>query len=195
MDAKGHPQRPLERSSLPLDSLVEAFLADTKEESPSLAKYLAALDPQGRVELGGVLGRFDFQRRGVLDAEQRLMARRVLGLLQRPNADMLVLVNRVLDYLDLNNNALLETDEVTLCIEILELFARADSDNDTVSEFELELLYAAIRHMDRDDNHALDPYERHQLHDALKNPKAFLERQRVKNPRVAELMRQRSQPR
>jgi hypothetical protein len=153
---------------------------------------LGHLDAQGRLELGGVLGRFDFRHKGELDAEQRLMARRVLGRLHRPATSMLVLVNRVLDYLDLNNNALLEPDEVELCVEIFELFAHADSDNDTVSEHELELLYAAIRQMDRDDNHALDALERRELREALQNPKAFLERQRLRNPRVAELMRSRS---
>ena len=192
MEAKGHPKRPLDREGLPLDSLVDAFLADTKEEVPSLEKYLRQMDQRGRVELGGVLGRFDFHRRGQLDAGQRLMARRVLGLLQRPNADMLVVLNRVLDYLDLNNNALIEEDEANLCVEILEAFAHADSDNDTVSEYELELLYAAIRHIDRDDNHALDPYERHQLHEAMKDPKGYLEQQRARFPRVAELLRDRS---
>ena len=192
MDAKGHPKRPLERACLPLESLVDAFLADSQEESPSLAKYLGALDHRGRVELGGVLGRFDFHRRGSLDAEQRLMARRVLGLLQRPNADMLVLLNRVLDYLDMNNNALIEPDEADLCIEILESFAHADSANDTVSEYELELLYASIRLIDRDSNHSLDPYERRELHEALKDPKAFLERQKKRSPRVAELMSRRN---
>ncbi|HNS96924.1 MAG TPA: hypothetical protein PLJ27_02070 [Polyangiaceae bacterium] len=192
MDAKGHPQRPLERSSLPIERITDAFLAETKEESPELYKYLGHLDAQGRLELGGVLGRFDFRHKGELDAEQRLMARRVLGRLHRPATSMLVLVNRVLDYLDLNNNALLEPDEVELCVEIFELFAHADSDNDTVSEHELELLYAAIRQMDRDDNHALDALERRELREALQNPKAFLERQRLRNPRVAELMRSRS---
>jgi hypothetical protein len=191
MDAKGHPKRPLERSSLPLDSLVEDFLVHSKEESPSLAKYLEVLDPRGKVELGGVLGRFDFRHRGILDAEQRLMARRVLGLLHRPTSDMLVLTNRVLDYLDMNNNALLEAEEVNLCIEILEMFARADSDNATVSEFELQFLYAVLRHIDRNDNQVLDPHERQQLHDGLQSPKAFLQQHRTQNPRVVELLQQR----
>jgi len=195
MDAQGHPKRPLERKSLPLDSLVENFLAETKEESPSLAKYLDALDAQGRVELGGVLGRFDFHRRGKLDPQERLMARRILGRLHRPSNDGLVLTNRVLDYLDLNHNALLEADEVSFCIEIFEMFARADSDNDTVSEFELELLYAVLRHIDQNDNHVLDTHERQQLHDALENPRAFLQRQRANNPRFAELIKQRDQAR
>ncbi len=195
MDSQGHPKRPLERQSLPLDSLVESFLEETKEESPTLVKYLDALDPAGRVELGGVLGRFDFQRRGKLDAQQRLMARRVLGRLHRPTGDGLVLTNRILDYLDLNHNALLEADEVAFCVEIFEMFARADSDNDTVSEIELEMLYAVLRHIDTNDNHVLDAHERQQLHDGLQNPRAFFQRQQAQNPRFTELVQRRSAPR
>ena len=195
MDAQGHPKRPLERSSLPIDSLVDDFLAETKEESPPLAKYLDALEPQGRHELGGILGRFDFQKRGKLDPQQRLMARRILGRLHRPTADGLVLTNRILDYLDLNHNALLEPEEVSFCIEIFEMFARADSDNDTVSEFELQMLYAVLRHIDTNDNHVLDAHERKQLHEALETPRAFLQRQRSQNPLFKELIERREQSR
>lgn len=188
MDAQGHPKRPLERKSLPLDSLVDEFLTETRQESPTLAKYLDQLDGHGRVELGGVLGRFDLHRRGKLDAQERLMARRVLGRLHRPASSGLALTNRVLDYLDLNHNALLEPDEVSFCVEIFEMFAHADSDNDTLSEFELELLYAVLRHVDRSDNHVLDPNEKMELHEALSNPRAFLQRQRSQNPRFRALI-------
>lgn len=191
MDAQGHPKRPLERQSLPIDSLVEGFLAECREESPSLAKYLESLDPQGRLELGGILGRFDMHRRGVLDPQERLMARRVLGLLHRPGTGSLALTNQVLDYLDLNHNALLEVEEVAFCVEIFEMFARADSDNDTVSEFELELMYAVLRHLDRNDNRVLDAAEKQQLHEALESPRAFLQRQKAQNPRYADLLRRR----
>ncbi len=191
MDARGHPKRPLERKGLPLDSLVESFLKETEEESPSLAKYLKALVPHGRNELGGVLGRFDFQHRGHLNAEERLLARRVLGRLHRPSSAGLVLTNQILDYLDLNHNALLEPKEIEFCIEILEMFARADSDNDTVSEYELELLYAVLRDTDTNDNRVLDAHEKELLHEALESPKAFLQRQRVSNPRFAELITKR----
>ena len=191
MNHQGHPMRPLERASLPIDSLVNDFLAQTREESPALAKYLDDLDLVGKNELGGVLGRFDFHKRGSLDPHERLMARRILGRLHRPSKDSLTLTNQILDYLDLNHNAVLEEDEVSFTIEILEMFATADSDNDTLSEIELGMLYAVLRHLDKTDNHVLDAAERQQLHDALKAPRAFLERQKVVNPLLVKLLENR----
>jgi len=191
MNHQGHPKKPLERSSLPIDSLVEDFLEQTREESPALAKYLDDLDIVGKNELGGVLGRFDFQKRGKLDASQRLMARRILGRLHRPTKDSLTLTNQILDYLDLNHNAVLEEDEVSFAIEIFEMFAKADSDNDTVSEFELAMLYAVLRNLDKHDTHVLEAAERRQLHDALEAPRAFLERQKRVNPLLVELLQKR----
>ena len=87
-----------------------------------------------------VLGRFDQKGRGELDPSQRLLARRVLTRLRRPDRRILALANRVLDYLDLNRNALLEENELELTIEIMELFSRVETQNDTLSERELEVL-------------------------------------------------------
>ena len=98
------------------------------------------------------------------------------------SADGLTLANKVLDYLDLNVNAVLEEAELLLCIEIMELFARADSDNDTLSAVELEMLYATLRYLDTNNNGRLDHHERERLHQGLQNPKAFLAEQRAKNP-------------
>ncbi|MCU0691983.1 MAG: hypothetical protein MUF54_11325 [Polyangiaceae bacterium] len=188
MSQQGHPQKPLRRDSLPLSSLVDDFLVHTREEDAPLAKYLAELDEAGRRELGGVLGRFDARGRGALDAQQRLFARRVLTRLHRPSCDSLVLANQILDYLDLNHNAVLEEDEVELCIEVFEMFAKADSDNATVSEIELRMLYAVLRHVDTNDNRKLDAHERQRLHDALKSPRAFLEKERRDNPLFREIV-------
>jgi hypothetical protein len=94
----------------------------------------------------------------------------------------------VLDYLDLNNNALLEPSEVAFTVEILEMFAKADSVNDTLSERELRMLYAVLRHIDSNDNRVLDKHEIKQLHDALEAPDAFLARQKRTNPLLAEVL-------
>lgn len=188
MKQQGHPQRPLQRDSLPLESLVTDFLAHTQEEDRRLAAYLEDLDPAGRRELGGILGRFDMQGRGYLEPQQRLFARRVLSRLQRPDKDMLRLLNQVLDYLDLNHNALLEEDEADLCVQICELFARAVSDNETLTELELKMLYAVLRHLDSNDNRRLDAHERQQLHDALGDPEVFWAKQKATNPLLRDLM-------
>jgi len=188
MDVKGHPKKPLERDSLPTASLVDSFLAATAEEEPDLHGYLAKLDDEGRLLLAGVLGRFDQKGRGELDAAQRLLARRVLGRLRRPSRPILALANRVLDYLDLNRNALLEESELELAVEIMELFAGIETPNDTLSERELEMLYAVLRHVDTNDNGVIDAHEKERLRRGLEDPAAFLAEQRASNPAFAELL-------
>ena len=172
---------------MPLDSLVREFITASTEEAPSLAKGLDKLDEDGKRELAGILGRFDFRGQGKLDAQQRLFARRVLGRLHRLTTTSLTLTNQILDYLDLNSNALLEPNEVEFAVEILEMFAKADSINDTLSERELRMLYAVLRHLDSNDNRVLDKHEVKQLHDALEAPSAFLARQKRTNPLFAEI--------
>jgi len=188
MDIKGHPKKPLERDELPLAALVEAFRAQTREEDPGLAKYLDDLDAAGQQELGGVLGRFDQHGRGELEPGQRLLARRILGRLHRPGTASLEITNRILDYLDLNRNALIEENELELGVEVFELFARADSDNDTLSELELKMLYAVLRHIDTNDNGALDANERDRLRQGLDNAEAFLAQQKATTPLLKELL-------
>ena len=182
MNHRGHPKNPIQRDALPLAALAESFLAASREEAPALAKQLGALDADGMRELGGVLGRLDARGKGELDPGQRLLARRVLGRLQKPTAESLVLVNRILDYLDLNLSALIEEDELELCVQVIELFSRAESDNDTLTTRELEMLYAVLRHLDKDENGQIDPLERAALHKGLSNPAAFLAEQRATNP-------------
>ncbi|MCP4678809.1 MAG: hypothetical protein GY854_25645 [Deltaproteobacteria bacterium] len=188
MDHRGHPKKPLKRNELLLQNLTENFLAETGEEDPVLTRRLEPLDVQGRNELGGILGRFDLRNKGVLDARQRLLARRVLTRLHRHNNESLALTNKILDYLDLNHNALLEEDELELCVEIMEFFGRADSDNHTMSQIELEMLYAVLRHIDSNSNGKLDPHERDQLHRGLQDPEAFLADQKVRNPLLSDVL-------
>ena len=191
MDVKGHPKRPLERESLPVDTLVGSFLEATGEEDPALAKALADLDAPAKVQLAGVLGRFDQKGRGELDASQRLLARRVLTRLRRPDRAILSLTNRVLDYLDLNRNALLEENELELTIEIMELFSRVETQNDTLSERELEMLYAVLRHIDTNDNGVIDAHEKVRLRDGLDDPVGFLAQQLAQNPEFQQLVEDR----
>lgn len=188
MDHRGHPKRPLERESLNLFAIAEAFLVQSEQEEPSLAKSLRTLDEQGKGQLGGVLGRFDLRGHGELDAGQRLLARRVLTKLHKPSTEGLVLLNKILDYLDLNLSAIIELNELELCVEILELFARADSDNDTLSFRELTMLYAVLRFLDRSENGQLDPSERDALRRGLNEPQKFLAEQREHNSWLAEAL-------
>ena len=179
------------RSDLPVRSLASSFLAETAEEEPRLHKSLSALDEEGLRNLAGVLGRFDESNAGHLDAEKRLLARRILGRLRRPSTSSLALLNRVLDYLDLNENALLEPKEVQLCVEIFKVLQSAESANETLSDRELEMLYAVLRGLDRDDDGRLSQEERRRLREALDSPASFLAEQRAANARFREVFERR----
>ena len=191
MDHRGHPKNPKRRADLPLAELAAGFIAASVEEAPDLAKQLGALKDDGLRELGGVLGRLDVRGKGALDAHERLLARRVLTRLQKPSADGLGMLNKVLDYLDLNMSALIEEDELELCVEIIELFCRAESDNETLTLLELEMLYAVLRHLDKDGNGQLDPLERVALHQGLGDPEAFLAEHRAFNPHLRRVLARR----
>ena len=177
-----------EREQRPSMDLVEDFLAATEEEDPRLFKNLAKLDEKGRVSLLGILGRFDRGKQRKMGARERLLSRRVLGRLRKPNREALALTNKILDYLDLNANASLEDNEMELCIEVLDVFARADSENETLSELELKMLYAVLRNLDENNNFVLDFNEVRKLRQALKEPRLFLEREKRENPLIKELL-------
>lgn len=176
------------RSELALQDLVNHFLAATAEENAKLAHALENLDDEGRTNLGGILGRFDQKSRGELNPTERLLVCRILVRLRKPNTSSLVTLNKILDYLDLNANAKMDQNELELSIEILEIFSRAESDNDTLSERELEMLYAMLRHLDADDSHFLESHERAQLRDALRDPEVFLAEQKRSNPLLQEIL-------
>ncbi|HPS77450.1 MAG TPA: hypothetical protein PLS53_04780 [Thermoanaerobaculaceae bacterium] len=152
-------------------SQVKAFLEATREEDPGLAKALGGLDEKCQLELAGVLGRFDGS--GLAPAQQRLMARRFLGRLRKPSAHGLEIANRVLDYIDRDGNARLDDHEAAVGLELLEAFACAESDNNSLSERELELLEGALRHFDRDSNRVLDEGELLRLRAAIKDGTLF----------------------
>ena len=191
MDHRGHPKNPKRRADLPLDRIAAGFIAASADEAPDLAKQLGALNADGMRELGGVLGRLDARAKGELDAHERLLARRVLSRLHKPGAESLALTNKVLDYLDLNMSALIEEDELELCVQIIELFCRAESDNDTLTTRELQMLYAVLRHLDKDGNGQLDPLERVALHQGLGDPEAFLAEHRAFNPHLRRVLARR----
>lgn len=184
MNHRGHPKNPIHRADLQLDQLAENFIAESAEEAPELARQLGSLNADGMRSLGGVLARFDARGKGELDARERLLARRVIGRLQRPGTETLALMNKVLDYLDLNMNALLDEDELELCLQVMDLFSRVESNNETLTTRELQSLYAVLRHLDRDGNGQLDPLERFELKQGLVNPEAFLAEQREFNPHL-----------
>ena len=176
------------RLTLDLEGVVDRFLSNCVDESERLARDLAQLDEEGRRSLAGVLGRFDRRGDGHLDPVQRLQARRILGKLRKPSASSLALLNRVLDYLDFNADARLSDEEADVCVQILEKFSRIDSNNSSLSERELRLLYAVIRGLDEDHSQALDSRERARLKTALENPGALIAEEQVRNPRVREVL-------
>jgi hypothetical protein len=178
------------RADLNLMGMVDRFMDHTREEDPTLARSLASLDTEGRRNLGGILGRFNHSRTGSLDSRERLLARRVLGRLRKPTTGQLTTVNKILDYLDLNSSALLEPDEIELCIKILEKFSKVESQNDSLSDSELKMLYAVLRYLDKNNNHVLDADERLRLNKALDNLSAFMKMQRIENPYLQEVLAQ-----
>lgn len=166
--------------------IVADFIKHTLEEEPRLGRELNRLDANGKRELQGVLARFDQKNDGVLGVGERTHARRLLNLLREPGYDVLVVFNKVLDYMDLNANARIEESEFRLCIEVLTTFSKAESDNDTLSERELRGLYAVLRYLDKDDSHSIDKDELRALRHALENPKTFFGDQMKNNPHYRE---------
>jgi hypothetical protein len=155
------------RADLPIRGLVSSFLEETRVEDPRLFKALSPLDEEGQRNLAGVLGRFDERGLGLLEADERLKARRIVGRLRRPSTSSLALLNRVLDYLDLNGNGLLDGQEVRLASQVIGTFQTAESRNDSLSDRELELLYAVLRGLDRDHDGRLSRDERLRLEELL----------------------------
>jgi len=184
MNHRGHPKNPIHREDLQLDRLATTFISECTEEAPEIARQLSGLSDAGTRSLGGVLARFDSRGKGELDARERLLARRVISRLQKPTAESLALTNKVLDYLDLNMNALLDEEELELCLQMMDVFCRTESDNETLNTRELQSMYAVLRHLDRDGNGQLDPLERFELKQGLVNPEAFLAEQREYNPHL-----------
>ncbi len=157
-----------------MTELVEDFIKQTKAEETRLGKQL---DKVAEVDvLHAVLSLFDFAHRGRLMAHERKMAQGVLIKMHTMSAKGLVLLHRVLTYLDVNENQMLEHPELTLALEILDLFCRADSVNDTLSVKELEMLVTVLERMDTNMRGVLDEDQRTKLRDELWAPDEFLAR-------------------
>ena len=171
-----------------LKQLVSDFLKHTERED---AKLFKALDKLGDASdpLGRFLSRFDRDESGSLDERERELARRVLVKMHRPSAKALELLLGAIDYLDSNKNQRLEHEELGMAIEILELFSRAESVNDTLSTRELEMLHAVLRRLDPAKTGILDAAARSSLRDSLWEPDAFLAEERKRNPEFDKLMK------
>jgi hypothetical protein len=173
-------------------SLLDTFLDRLEDQAPALARDLAPLSDEARRALGGVVGRFDRQRSGHLGENERRDAIRLLSLLRRPaEAESLEWLNKVLDYLDFNANAVLEKSEFDETMGIFEDFRRVDDNNATLSQIELELLYAVLRHRDQDDSHRLERDERRSLRADLERFESFWPEEVQNNPRVKEILSRR----
>ncbi len=155
-----------------MSQLVDDFISASESEDAQLAKRLAKV--AGDDNLHGVLACFDWDASGSLNDDQRGTARRVLNKMHTPSAKGLDKLLQVLHMLDVDENKQLEHTEVTLAVEILELFCKADSVNDSLSAKELDMLLGALRKLDKDDSGHLDKDERVALRDGLWTPDEFL---------------------
>lgn len=176
------------RSQRAVADVVTRFLEHTREEDAPLASVLAALDPDGLHELGGILGRFHTGDPPELDQRRRLLAIRILRRLRTVTPEALGLTNTILDYLDLNTGGRLSAREFELCIEVFEIFADSESPDHLLSLRELQMLYAVLCHFDTDDSARLESKEIRWLRHALSDPPAFMQRMRLENPHVRRLL-------
>jgi hypothetical protein len=168
------------------DDIVTAFLARAREEDAKLARALERLDDDAHPALAGVLRCFDPRGAGQVDADERALARRVLGKLHRPSRRGLEQLAEVLGCLA--GGAALGRAELALAVEILELFCKADSVNDTLSQKELDMLLAVLEQVDADGNGVLSDEERARLRDQLWDADGFLAEQKEKNPKLRKLL-------
>jgi hypothetical protein len=168
-------------------AIVKRFLAATRSEDPKLGKGLDKLDDEAHLALATVLRCFDTAGAGELDEEDRALARRVLSKLHRPSPRGLEQLAAALACLGGGSQAL-GRNELALAVEILELFCKADSVNDTLSQKELDMLLAVLEHVDADGNGVLSPEERARLRDQLWDADAFLAEQKQTNPRLRKLI-------
>jgi len=170
------------RDDLRLMEMTEEMILWTREDDPSLAKSMEAVDDNGKRELGGIIGRFSRGPEGVQDPRIRLQVRRLLGRLRKMDADMLVTLNRILDYMDLNADARLGKEEMELCLQLFEKFSGLVSHNQSLSAVELDLLYAVLRFADRNGNGRLEKSERESLLTHIQGGRSFLRQQLDENP-------------
>ncbi len=168
--------------------LLAEFVRELDEEDPKLGKALAKLDADTSAVLEKILLRFDCDKGGTLESDECALASRVLGRVHRPSLKGMTALLGVLNYLDLNENQVLDHQELTLAVEILDLFCKADSVNDTLSVKELDMLLAVLKHIDRDGKGVLDAAGRNQLRDNLWDPDTFLAEQKQTNPHLRKVL-------
>lgn len=169
-------------------ALIDDFLSRVEAEDAKIARAFAKLSGGARADFGALLSRFDYTHTGVLDDDERGLARRVLGLMHTPSAKGVTLLVSILDYLDVNDNQKLEHEELNLAVEILEMFCKADSVNSTLSARELEMLSAVLKSRDEAGSGSLGEAARVELRDALWDPDEFLAAEKARNPALAALM-------
>jgi hypothetical protein len=172
----------------PMANLGPEFLKRARAENPKLVAQVERLDAEAHDTLERLLGRFDDARAGTLSGPQSALAMRVIALLHRPSASGLERLLGVLDYLDVDGSRVLDHQELLLAVEILELFCKADSVNDTLSVKELDMLHAVLRHLDTGGKGVLDREARNRLRDELWDPDAFMAEQKRTNPLLRPLL-------
>ncbi|MBN1196033.1 MAG: hypothetical protein JXA62_01350 [Candidatus Aminicenantes bacterium] len=170
------------RDTLRLREIADGFVEWTRKDDPGLAKSLDGVAMDGRRELGGVIGRFINGPAGVSDPAVRLRIRRLIGRLHKPDLNMLITLNRVLDYIDINADGRLDEAEMDLGLQLFERFSGIVSSNHTLSAVELDLLYAVVRFADSNGNGRLEESERKQLLTEIQGNRSFLRRQLSDNP-------------
>lgn len=164
------------------DDLRLRFLEATREEDPALAASLTSDDADVVRELGGVLGRLLSPTARELDARARLAARRILGPLRRRDGEALTILNKTLDYLDLDANGRLDEKEIDLAARCIEAFAELSKPGLSLSMPELRTLYGLLRAIDSNDDHRLDGGEQGRLDAGLRDLAAFIEQVRQSSP-------------
>ena len=157
-----------------MTEVVKSFLLHADTEQPKTAKALRKLNDKAHASLAEVLALFDYRRTGELAERERQLAYRVVRFLHRPSAKGLELLLAALRYLDLDRNESLNHGEITLAVEILELFCKADSVNDTLSVRELEILLGVFKKHDTAGLGVLSASAQASLRDALWDPDTYL---------------------
>ena len=175
-------------SSDHLEEVLQAYLTHAKEEMPKVASAAEQLDDEGRRLLAGVVGRFDLRNNRSLNEKERLMVARVLGRIRKIDGETLLALNKVLDYVDLNANANIEPAELELGVELMEAFSSIESDDDTMSGRELEMLYAVLRNLDANDSRKLESDQRMKLRNRLREPEKFWAEEKQNNPLLKPLL-------
>lgn len=177
----------LHGSPVPED-LLESFLDALRADDAALGASVARLDPRAGRELTGLLRRFDAAGKGALRRAEARRAARVLRRLHDLDADSLALANQILDYLDVTGDGRLAPRDLELCIEVLEVFAAAESPDGRLTARQLHVLHAVLRHFDHDDNARLENAELRWLRHELANPPAFMARLRSESPQVRRVL-------